>query len=255
MSKMSVAAVEVVSDAATIPWSKINSGPAYAEPNFLSMICTASYTVGSLGQSFSQSGTTWSLNVAGACNCACACCCACSCIPGGTAILMADGSLVPIEQLEIGDLVETLRGPRKVARRRQTTLGAGRQIIRLGELLISDDHRIWTQLPDERCRSLSQEGWGTYNYSHFLAEVAEGDMPPTAPAALVRTNKHWHATKQGWAGFTPEYHPEYGPETVLYQLEILDGESYIAGGLVVSSYLADGALSTHIKWTGVKPWN
>jgi len=91
--------------------------------------------------------------------------------------------------------------------------------------MMTDDHPIWTQHAD------GSQGWGTYNYSHYLWEGDE-----VGAKALMR-GKNKHTTLNGWLELEPIYQDDYGPRTELVHLFVEDG-SYVCDGLVVSSKLA-----------------
>ena len=67
------------------------------------------------------------------------------CVGKGTPILMADGKYKPIQSVVVGDMVETMQGPRKV----QRTHSPGKKICyrittKYSSTIISEDHRILT---------------------------------------------------------------------------------------------------------------
>jgi hypothetical protein len=132
---------------------------------------------------------------------------------------MADWSLKSIESIVAGEMVRTINGVGEVLRSARCSLGTNRSIVRVGELLMSDDHPLWTK-----------QGWGTYNYTHF-SQFAKGER------AIPLTGKTEIASLNGWRELEPIYQDGYGPNTELCHL-FVEGGNYICDGLVVAAKLA-----------------
>jgi predicted phage terminase large subunit-like protein len=75
-----------------------------------------------------------------------------SCVAKGTGVLMADGEWKPIEDIDIGDYVQTLEGPQPVLK--VHVLGP-KPVVRLmsalGEVLVSAQHRLLTVFDGWSC--------------------------------------------------------------------------------------------------------
>ena len=245
VAKYSSNSTEVIGDDAKMAWGRIKNAPPLVDSPIRAVAAGTLASTNMNGLTVAQAGTIWTVNF-GNCNCVCDCNCESTCFLAGTPVLMADGLLERIEEVQPGACVQTMTGPARVLAVEQVRLGVGRQIIALGRggLLMSDDHRIWSRLS-------GVEDWGTYNFSHWQFEAAQGAVPPHPPRALMRHLPTELAHVSGWVPIQPRYVPEYGPDTAIYQLKLDNADTFIAGGFVVSSY-ADGAITAGRKWEGLK---
>jgi hypothetical protein len=178
-----------------------------------------------------------------------------TCLLAGNRVLMADGSLKPIEQVRVGEAVATMSGPAPVVEREITRLGMTRKMIELrGEgdecLILSDDHLLWTRRPTKD--GTSHEGWGTYNLNHVLYEMRTMGgyelAEPPVPLNIDLPEQLAHVS--GWLPVRPIYH-HLPPQTTLYHLVVDGAFSYIAEGFACFSLSLAGE-GPVTSWRGLK---
>lgn len=166
----------------------------------------------------------------------------CSCLLKGAPILMADNTTKNIEDVVIGDVVQSLIGPTEVIGLKETILGTRRHVMSLNDVLfMSDDHRIWTKNGD-------YQDWGTYNYGQWLSEKERLEYEADEPFVLTLASQQL-AHVEGWKWMKPKYHFEYDENTPLHTLRTKSG-SYIAGGFVIVAESKDKPIAA--DWQGLK---
>ena len=178
-----------------------------------------------------------------------------TCLLAGNRILMADGSLKPIEQVARGDVVATMSGPAPVLAREVTRLGMTRKVIELhgqGDecLILSDDHPLWVRRLAED--GTLRESWGTYNLNHVMHEMhtMRGYELSEPPVPLNFDLSEQLAHVSGWLPVRPIYH-HLPPDTTLYHLVVEGGFSYIAEGFACFSLSLAGE-GPVTPWRGLK---
>jgi hypothetical protein len=175
------------------------------------------------------------------CNCACDCNCNCSgncggsCFIAGTLVLMADGSLKPIEEVQVGEQVAGLDGINRVVDLYQPVLGNYRSMYTFTtrDLFFTAEHPFWV-------RTSEGENWGVHAYSEYLYEKRYTHVNPDGtyfgptrdPYAMTEPTEHAHM--RGWLTKKAVVDRSFGDDTRLYQL-ITDGShSFLANGYLVS---------------------
>lgn len=166
-----------------------------------------------------------------------------TCLVAGNRVLLADGAQRPIEQVEAGDCVMTLTGPRLVEATEATTLGLTRRVVELrglGDqaLLLSNDHPVWVARTGKD--GARKEWWGTYNIHHVLYEMhrCTGFELAELPFVLQYDLPEQVAHVSGWLHVRPIFH-DLPASTVLHHLVVAGGCSFIAEGFPVFSHCRD----------------
>jgi hypothetical protein len=149
------------------------------------------------------------------------------CFPAGTLITMADGSLKPIEEIKVGDIVlsydieKDMLIPGKVLKRVEVTR-EGVYSINNGLIKPTDDHPLYVEKPDGR------RGWAAINLGR--SEIGYGHKPTMILEVgdkLLTSDGSWVTVKSivFQAGTLKTF-------TFMVDNEL---ESYIANGFVVSN--------------------
>lgn len=179
---------------------------------------------------------------------------ACCCVLAGNRVLMADGSLLPVEQLRAGDVVATMTGPARVRALKTTKLGMSRRAIELrgtGDecLFMTDDHPLWVSRRDKA--GAVSEWWGTYNLNHLLYEMRAGEGAEFArmPAPLHIDLPEQVAHRSGWLHVRPIYHL-LPADTPVYHVVVEEGFSFFAEGFALFSQCA-AAQGPACAWQGL----
>jgi len=173
----------------------------------------------------------------------------CCCILPGNRILMADGSTLPVEQIQPGMAIAGMSGNTVVRDVKRTTLGYTRKAIELrgpGDdcLIMTDDHPLWVVRH-------GQEWWGSYNVHHVMYEMNNtvGFELDRLPIALHFDLPQQVAHVSGWLPVRPIYH-HLDPSTEVFHLVTEEGFSFIAEGFPLFSH-ALNAQGPSAPWQGL----
>lgn len=224
----SISNTVVIAANGTIDYSKIFNLPAF-KTGVANTVVTGNVLVasGNVGHNLTIDGnnTHYWLNYRNYyVNCVCDCAICGTCLMAGSKILLTDGTQKNIEEIQKGDKVATLYGDGLVTNTRITRLGSTRFIMSIGDLYLSNDHRIWV-------RKGNYEGWGTYNLNHYK-NVVKPDLKYEIDDPIELDGACEIAGVYGWTNVTPLMQFHYGPDTDIYQLEV-DHGSYFANGFAV----------------------
>jgi len=166
---------------------------------------------------------------------------------------MASGGWTKIESVQVGDYVINMQGQStRVEETNSVPLTNGRRMMKIQNLVVSDDHDIWVLDEDGRQR------WGTHNMSWWLHEArADGDgydidlsqyENPVIALQYGRANQY--ATLKGFEEILPVY-LEHNPNEIIHDICVADGSGYIVDGFVVVSSPSNPDDCNGFDWQGL----
>lgn len=161
-----------------------------------------------------------------------------TCFAAGVMVTMADGSMKPIELVEVGDLVKTPFGSSRVRELDRPFLGE-RKLYQMdidGKCLSTAEHDIWGRNPITK-----EEWWTTRDMEEWIHELEQGLGSVYSPHPVNLGEKpkgaEWEfASVDGWRKTSwSEVEAPEGPDTLLYHFWLDDGGCYYADGYLVKS--------------------
>lgn len=135
------------------------------------------------------------------------------CVGKGTPVLLADGTYCPIENISVGQYVETLEGPRRVTKKfpvRKDHAVRVEIFDASGELLCSQDQSLTHEV-------LTPDGW-----------VCHGKFDEASPSSIYEPIEYCEADKLSELSFQPSLVlGQLGEYTRRYLRQALEGAAYL----------------------------
>lgn len=174
-----------------------------------------------------------------------------SCFTADSLVLMADGSLRRIDEVQVGEFVRTAVGVGRVWKVHKPKLGDRPLVSFNGRCKTSAEHSLWT-------RTANDEYWSTRDIEQWTFEGATGQGPTSPDKPIIDLTSEQgseveFATVDGWHRTSWQYHDDASADTQLYNLRLDDGGSYFVDGYLVSSrFSVDNSVDwINFKWKGL----